>query len=207
MRCFVHFDLPMRFAPQRCTIFPHVSFKKWSEHVVFCAFSLTNVLRGPFFKIGSSKSGPYPSIFSHFDLETGFAPQLLSFFDIVSGKIGPALRCFVHFDLKMRFAPQRRAIFRHLSFKNFSEPAVFCTFWLENALRATAACHFSTSALQKLVRECGVLCVLTCKRASRHSGVPFFISLLNSYLRTRRFTESNIRNHESLKKHSESRLS
>ena len=129
MRCFVHFDLPMRFAPQRVHDFSTCELQKnWSEHVVFCAFSLTNVLRGPLTKIGSSKSGPYPSIFSHFDLETGFAPQLLSFFDIVSGKIGPALRCFVHFDLKMRFAPQRRAIFRHLNFKNFSEPAVFCTF-------------------------------------------------------------------------------
>ena len=68
--------------------------------------------------------------------------------------------CFVHFDiqrLQMRFAPQRHAIFRHLSFKKWSEHAVFCTFWLANALRAKAACHFSRSELQKLVRECGVL--------------------------------------------------
>ena len=31
--------------------------------------------------------------------------------------------------------------------------------------------------------------ILTCKCASRYSGVQFFISPLNSYLRTRRFTE------------------
>ena len=67
------------------------------------------------------------------------------------------------------FAPQHRAIFPHRNFKNGSEPEVFCAFrldncfalqptsqlqklarkchvvfwafWLENALRATAACH------------------------------------------------------------------
>ena len=40
-------------------------------------------------------------------------------------------------------------------------------------LRATAACHFSTSQLRKVVREC-VLYISTWKCASRHSGVPFF---------------------------------
>ena len=42
----------------------------------------------------------------------------------------------------MCFSPQRRAIFRHLNFKKWSEAAVFCTFSLENALLATAACNF-----------------------------------------------------------------
>ena len=65
----------------------------------------------PFFDIWTSKSGPYPSVFSHFDLQ-------------------------------MCFAPQRRAIFEHLNFKNGSDNEVFCTFWLANVLRATAACHF-----------------------------------------------------------------
>ena len=72
---------------------------------------------------------------------------------------------------------------------------MFCTFWLENALRATAACNFarsklqkavrrwcvlyiaafnfSRSKLQKAVRRWGVLCILTWKWASRHSGVQF----------------------------------
>ena len=40
-------------------------------------------------------------------------------------------------------------------------------------LRATAACDFWTSDLQKVVRTCGVLRILTCKCASRHSGVRF----------------------------------
>ena len=40
-------------------------------------------------------------------------------------------------------------------------------------LRATAARHFWTSELQKVVRTCGVLRIFTCKCASRHSRVPF----------------------------------
>ena len=49
----------------------------------------------------------------------------------------------------MCFAPQRRALFRHLNFQKWSGAGVFCTFWLENVLRATTACTFSTSQLQK----------------------------------------------------------
>ena len=73
----------------------------------------------------------------------------------------------------MYFAPQRRAIFEHLNFKKWPESVVFCAFWLTNALRATASYHFWTSEVAKLVWACGVLCILTWKCASRHSGVPF----------------------------------
>ena len=45
MWCFVHFHLEMCFAPQRRALFRHRNFQKWSDHVVFCAFSLANVLR------------------------------------------------------------------------------------------------------------------------------------------------------------------
>ena len=93
----------------------------------------------------------------------------------------------------MCFSLQRRAIFPHRNFKKWSEHAVFCTFWLENVLLATAACNFSTSQLQKVVRACCVLYILTWKCASRYSGAQFFISELNSYLRTRRFNEVTFR--------------
>ena len=93
----------------------------------------------------------------------------------------------------MCFAPQPRAIFEHRNFQNGSANVVFCTFWLANVLRATAACNFSTSQLPKWLRECGVLHILTCKCASRHSRVPFFTCPLNSYLRTRRFSEPTFR--------------
>ena len=35
----------MCFAPQRRPLFRHRNFQKWSEHLVFCAFWLGNVLR------------------------------------------------------------------------------------------------------------------------------------------------------------------
>ena len=93
----------------------------------------------------------------------------------------------------MCFTPQRRALFRHLNFQKWSEPLVFCTFWLGNVLRATTACTFSTSQLPKVVRTPSVLYILTCKCASRHNGVQFFISHLASWLRTRRFSEPTFR--------------
>ena len=45
LRCFVHFDLEMCFAPQRRALFRHLNFQKWSEAEVFCTFWLGNVLR------------------------------------------------------------------------------------------------------------------------------------------------------------------
>ena len=60
------------------------------------------------------------------------------------------------FDLEMCFAPQRRGRFRHHNFQKWSEPGVFCTFWLGNVLRATTACTSSTSQLSKMVLTCSV---------------------------------------------------
>ena len=45
LRCFVHFDLEMCFAPQRRALFRHLNFQKWSGAEVFCTFWLGNVLR------------------------------------------------------------------------------------------------------------------------------------------------------------------
>ena len=74
----------------------------------------------------------------------------------------------------MCFSLQRRAIFRHRTFKKRSAPEVFCTFSLENVLLATAACNFSTSQLQKVVRDRQFFTILTWECSSRHSGVQFF---------------------------------
>ena len=93
----------------------------------------------------------------------------------------------------MCFSPQRRAIFRHLNFKKWSKHAVFCTFSLPDVLFATTACNFSTSELQKVLRDCGVLYIFTSKSAFRHSGVQFLISLLSTDLRTRRFNRLTFR--------------
>ena len=64
------------------------------------------------------------------------------FFDIATSKSAPNLVCFVHSDFEMCFAPQPRALFRHLNFQKWSEPGVFCTFWLRNVLRATTPYTF-----------------------------------------------------------------
>ena len=93
----------------------------------------------------------------------------------------------------MCFAPQRRALFEHLNFQRWSKNGVFCTFWLGHVLRATPACTFWTSQLPKVVRMWGALSFLTWKNASRHNGVPFFISHPASWLRTRRFSEPTFR--------------
>ena len=70
---------------------------------------------------------------------------------------------------------------------------MFCTFWLANVLLATVARNFSTSQLQKVPRDRQFFNILTCKCASRYSGVQFFICPLNRYLRTRRFSEPTFR--------------
>ena len=98
----------------------------------------------------------------------------VQFFNIATSKSGLRPSVFYDFDFKMCFSLQRRAIFPHLNFKKWSEHVVLCTFLLENVLLATAACNFSTSQLQKVVRTCSVLYILTSKCASRYSGVQFF---------------------------------
>ena len=87
----------------------------------------------------------------------------------------------------MCVSPQGRAFFRHLNFKKCPRPLSFLTFWLPNVFFATAACNFLTSELQKVLRPPHVLCIFTSKYAFRHSGVQFLISVLSTYLRTRRF--------------------
>ena len=42
--CFVHFDFEMCFSPQPCANFRHQNSKKCFKHLMFCAFSLRNVL-------------------------------------------------------------------------------------------------------------------------------------------------------------------
>ena len=119
--------------------------------------------------------------------------KAVHFFDISTSKSAPRLPVFNTFYFQMCFAPQRRALFRHRNVQKWSEPLVFCAFWLRNVLRATTACTFSTSQLPKVVRQWCVLYILTSKCASRHNGVQFFISHLASWLRTRRFSEPTFR--------------
>ena len=58
---------------------------------------------------------------------------------------------------------------------------------------------FRHPQLPKVLQAPGVSYILTCKCASRHNGVQFFISHLASWLRTRRFSEPTFRPVRSLK--------
>ena len=187
----------MRFSPQRRAIFRDLNFKKWSETVSFLTFWLGNALLATaacnFSTSQLQKVVRSWRVLYIFTWKCASRHSGVQFFNISTSKSGPKLRCFVHFHLKMRFSPQRRAIFQHLNFKKCSENVVFCTFSLENALLATAACHFSTSQLQKVVRTPQFFSIFTSKCASRYSGVQFLISPLTTWLRTRRFNEPTFR--------------
>ena len=87
---------------------------------------------------------------------------------------------------------------------------VVLAFWLRNVLRATTACTFSTSELPKVLWMWGAFSFFTCKCASRHSSVQFFIFHLPKWMAKDPLLErsyfSTLRSHKSLEKHSESRL-
>ena len=51
--------------------------------------------------------------------------------------------CLVHFDFEMCFAPQQRSLFQQINVpKKGSEMLRLLTFWLQNVVRAIAACNF-----------------------------------------------------------------
>ena len=126
LRCFVHFDLEMCFAPQRRALFQHLNFQNCSE----CA-QLPKLLRTP-------------SVFNIFTSKCASRHNGVHFFNISTSKTAPNPSVFNTFYFQMCFAPQRRALFQHLNFQKWSDAEVFCTFSLRNRLRATTACNFSS---------------------------------------------------------------
>ena len=158
--------------------FKTLNFKKWSVTVSFLTFWLANVLLATAACNFSTSKLPKAvracCVLYIVTCKCASRYSSVPFFHTWTSKSGRSMLCLVHFDLQICFSLQRRAIFPHLNFKKWSEHAVFCTFWLANVLLATAACHFSTSEFQKVVRACCVLCILTCKCASRYSGVHRF---------------------------------
>ena len=138
----------MCFAPQRRALFRHLNFQKWSKPLVFCTFSLGNVLRAT--TACTFLTSQLPKVVRQccalYILTSKCASPHngVHFFDISTSKSGPELVCFVHFDLEMCFAPQRRELFRHLNCQKWSGAGVFCSFWLRNVLRAATACNFSS---------------------------------------------------------------
>ena len=108
-------------------------------------------------------------------------------------KCARATQCHAHFDSQMWLAPQRRAIYPDRIVQILHATLSFSTLWLRNVLLATALCNFPRSIFQNVHDKYEFFHILTYKCASHHSRVPFFVSLLNSYLRTRRFSEPTFR--------------
>ena len=93
-----------------------------------------------------------PSRFSHF-WQGAQSLATATRNDIWTSKSAPYPSVSCTFNFEMCFGPERRALFRHLNFQKWSEPGVFCTFWLRNVLRATMAYTFSTAQLLKVLRS------------------------------------------------------
>ena len=96
-------------------LFRHRNFQTWSKPGVLCTFWLGHVLRAATARTFSTS------------------------------QLQKVVRTWCAlYILTWKCASQRRALFRHLNFQKWSEPGVFCTFWIGNVLRATAACNFSS---------------------------------------------------------------
>ena len=187
----------MCFSPQRRAIFRHQNFKKFSEDYSFSTFSLPNVLFATaacnFSTSELQKVLRRLQFFNIFTSKSAFRHSGVPFFDIWSWKSVPVSALFWHFHFQMCLSPQGRAFFQHQNLQKWSKHVMFCTFWLQNVLFATAASNFSTSELQKVVRDRQFLSIFTSKSAFRHSGVQFLMSPLSSSLRTRRFNRPTFR--------------
>ena len=144
---FYNFHFQMCFAPQRRALFRHHNFKKCSGAEVFCTFWLGNVLRAT--APCTFSTSQLPKVLRTWQFLTLFTSKCASrhsavhFFNIATSKSAPNMTVFNTFYFQMCLAPQRRALFQHLNFQKCSEPEVFCTFSLQNLLRATTACNFS----------------------------------------------------------------
>ena len=168
-------------------IFLHQNFQKWSNPHLFCAFSLANALLLQ-----------RRAIFRHQNFKKWSDTLTFLAFWLVNVLLATAACNFSTSELQK--VDRHRQFFSILTCEcNFS------TSELQKALQhrqsfniltcecATAACNFSTAELQKVFRTWRVLHILTSKCAFRRSGVQFLISLLNTYLRTRRFNRPTFR--------------
>ena len=119
----------------------------------------------------------------------------VQFFDIRTSKSAPTPSVLSILTSKCASRHSGVQFFEHQQLqKVLPHCQVFCSILTcKCASRHSGVPFLNGSELQKWLRDCGVLCILTCKCASRHSGVPFFTCLLNSYLRTRRFSEATFR--------------
>ena len=112
MRCFVHFHFRMSVSPQPRAFFHHQDVQKWAKHVMFCTFSLPNVL---------------------------FATAACNFSTLARTKVVQTPHVLCIFTSECAF---RHSGVQHSHVQKWSKHLMFCTFSLQNVLFATAACNF-----------------------------------------------------------------
>ena len=165
-----------------------------------------------FFDIKPPKSGPYPSVFPHFDLQICFAPQRRAIFEHRNFQNGSAHVVFCAFWLA-KYASRHSGVqfFEHRNFQNGSgNVGVFVHFDLQMCFSPQPRGILEHRNFQNVSGTEVFSTFWRAKCASRHSRVPFFTCPRNSYLRTRRFSEATFRTSGTTthwKKHSDSRTS
>ena len=82
-----------------------------------------------------------PWRFSHFSVDAQSTPPATQN-DVWTSKMSPRPSVFNTFYFQMCFAPQRRPLFRHLNFKNCSEPPQFLTLLTSKCASRHNAVHF-----------------------------------------------------------------
>ena len=186
--------------PCACHAKAHLNVQKCSVPHSFLHFWLRNVLRAT--TACTFSTSQLPKV-----LWTG------QFFALLRSK-GASRHNGVHFFRHLNFQEYSEPVnFLHFWLRNMLRATTACTFsipqlpkvlWtrqssvlytfdFEICFAPQRRALFSTSQLPKMLRTWGVFILFTCKCASRHNGVQFFISHLSSWLRTRRFSEPTFR--------------
>ena len=153
-----------------------------------------------FFDIRTSKSGPNPWCFVHFDFEMCFAPQRRALFQHLNFQkwSGAGVFCTFWLILTWKCASRHNGVhfFDISTSKSAPKLVCFVHFHLEMCFAPQRRALFRHRNFQKC-SDHGVFCTFwlgnVMKCASRHNGVQFFISRLASWLRTRRFSEPTFR--------------
>ena len=175
----------MCFSPKRRTIFRHLTFKKCSKHVMFCTFSLPNVLfataacnfwcllspptSAPAALTGLLFDWPDTRIIEktqHFATSLTFSADVSSFTWLWHYCIFCRLTWLLYSAFQLSKSSKSCA-FRHSGVE-------FSTSELQKVVPDRQFFNISTSARPKVLGTPHVLKILTSKCAFRHSGVQFF---------------------------------
>ena len=155
---FEHLDMKMCFAPKQRHFFNSSTSKvppAWDMHLDLKMCFAPQ--RRHFFNSSTSKSAERITCFEHFDMKMCFAPQRCAFFQPLNfQKCSEYEVCLNILTWKCASHHNSVHFFNSSTSKRAPSMKVFGTVWLENVLRATTACTFSTAQLPKVLRAWGM---------------------------------------------------